>query len=383
MANIYRKLQKHLNKQAIGYPRTISSIDVEILEYVFTKEEYVYMALNLNFRYQFIDEIYEIIQKNLKNRKYHFSPNKDEVAELLLEMRKNRCIGYRIRDDKDQYALIPYYEGLFEIQTGKIDKRMSDYHKKITNDPLYQLSLLNIYPSQHRIIPIDAAITPDHYVAPFNDIKKLVENSSGPFLKIKCPCRAILTDQNHKCKVSEDYHVCLVMEDLGVLVKDLDIGIELTKEEVIDQLRKNQEAGLVLQPSGYKKVDSICSCCSCCCGILNLLKSVKRPVDFWTSDYYTRNDPNLCTSCGICKSKCPARAITIKDHAIVNLTRCIGCGVCIPSCPEEAMILVHKDNPKEMPETRDELYQEISNNKLSFIQKIRRFNRMRKGKQWI
>ena len=66
MANLYRKLQKHLNKQAIGYPRTFSSVDLEVLKYIFTKEEYIYMAFNLSFRAQFIDEIYETIQGNEK-----------------------------------------------------------------------------------------------------------------------------------------------------------------------------------------------------------------------------------------------------------------------------------------------------------------------------
>lgn len=381
MANLYRKLQKHLNKQAIGYPRTFSSVDLEVLKYIFTKEEYIYMAFNLSFRAQFIDEIYETIQTNKKNQKYNFSPNKEEVARILKEMRKNRCLAYRIRDGKEQYGLIPYFEGMFELQTGNINKEFSELHKKIGSDPMYQLSVLNIYPSQHRTIPIEVALTPEHFVAPFNDIKNLVNEADPPFLKIKCPCREVKIDQS--CKVSEDYHVCLVMGDLGTLVKDLDMGIEITRKEVIEQLRKNQEAGLVLQPSNYKKVESICSCCTCCCGLLSMIKSINRPADYWTSHYYSHNDPELCTACGICKSKCPANAITLNGHASVDLTRCIGCGVCIPTCPEGAMSLVHKEDPKEIPETRDDLHEKIYKNKKSFLGKIRTAIRMKRGKKWI
>jgi ferredoxin len=380
---IYRKLQKHLNQQAIGYPRTLSSIDIDLLKYIFTKEEYVYTALNLDYKFKFIDEIYEIIKKNKITQKWGFSPRKDETAGILLEMRKIRSIGYRIRDDKEQYSLIPYYEGLFELQTGNMTEQFSKLHKKITRDPMYQLSVLNIYPTQHRTIPIESAVSPEHYVAPFNDVKKLVDDAEPPFLKIKCPCREVKKSQKHACKVSEDYHICLVMGDLGVLIKDLDMGIEIPKDEAIEILRRNQEAGLVLQPSNYKKVESICSCCNCCCGLLSLIKNINRPADYWTSHYYTINDPELCSGCGICKSRCPANAITINNHAIVDHTRCIGCGVCVPSCPEKAMTLIHKEKPKEIPETREDLHEKIYSNKKSFFGILRTAIRMSKGKKWV
>ena len=47
MANIYRKLQKHLNKQAVQYPRTLSNIDIKMLEYLFPKEEWARAVLCL------------------------------------------------------------------------------------------------------------------------------------------------------------------------------------------------------------------------------------------------------------------------------------------------------------------------------------------------
>lgn len=383
MTNLYRKLQKHLNKQAIGYPRTISSVDIEMLKYIFTKEEYIYLALNLNFRFKFIDEIYNAIQKNNHNQKNNFSPKKEDVERILTEMVQKKCIGFRIREGKPQYALMPYYEGLFEMQTGSYTKEFQHLHKKLTRDASYQMSLLNIYPSQHRTIPIEASITPEHYVAPFNDVAKLVENARPPFFKIPCPCREVKAVDNKKCQVTEDHRVCLVMGDLGTLIKDLDMGTEITKDEAIEILRKNQEAGLVIQPSGYKKVDSICSCCTCCCGLLSMIRSIKRPAEYWTSHYYAQNDLELCTSCGVCVSRCPAQAITLNEHAIIDLTRCIGCGVCVPKCPANAMSLVHKEDPKEIPETRDDLAKQIYSNRKSFFGKLRTVIRMLRGKRWV
>lgn len=383
MPNLYRKLQKHLNKQAISYPRTISSGDIEMLEYLFTKNEYIYTALNLSFRFQFIDEIYANVQNNKATQKCNFSPGKDELSNLLSEMVKKRIIGVRMREGKHQYALIPYYEGLYEMQTGIYSKRFHEIHKKLTGDVSYQISLLNIYPSQHRTIPIETVITPEHYVAPFNDVEQLLENAEPPFYKIPCACRETKNVANQQCKVSEDNHVCLVMGDLGTLVNEADIGEEITKEEAREILKENQDAGLVIQPSGYKKVDSICSCCTCCCGLLDIIRSINRPAEYWTTHYYAQNDPELCTSCGLCVTRCPAKAITIDEHAIIDLTRCIGCGVCIPKCPTNAMTLVHKEDPKPIPETRDDLTEEIYKNKKSFIGKLRTVIRMLRGKQWV
>ena len=45
-----------------------------------------------------------------------------------------------------------------------------------------------------------------------------------------------------------------------------------------------------------------------------------------------------CIGCGICVSKCPAKAITVSDKiAHIDESKCIRCFVCHEVCPEHAM----------------------------------------------
>jgi len=48
-------------------------------------------------------------------------------------------------------------------------------------------------------------------------------------------------------------------------------------------------------------------------------------------------DTKKCVKCGLCASKCPAKAITMKPCPVVNPKKCIRCFCCIEICPRDAM----------------------------------------------
>ncbi len=68
----------------------------------------------------------------------------------------------------------------------------------------------------------------------------------------------------------------------------------------------------------------------------------------------------------MCEKTCQVGAVKIsnkKGHSVVNLDRCIGCGVCVSECPTESITL--EKIPAEVipPQTREELYDIIMENK--------------------
>jgi ferredoxin len=151
-------------------------------------------------------------------------------------------------------------------------------------------------------------------------------------------------------------------------------GREVTREEVIAILERNEEDGLVLQPANTEKPEFICSCCGCCCGMLSIQKRLPHPSDFWTSNYYAEVSAGACSQCGTCVSRCQVDAVALtgpSGDAEVNLSRCIGCGLCVPTCPSDAMRLGKKEAAKVPPKDEEALCDEIMANKTGTLEQVR------------
>jgi len=59
----------------------------------------------------------------------------------------------------------------------------------------------------------------------------------------------------------------------------------------------------------------------------------------------------LCKSCGLCISKCPAKALRFSDDKVgyyglpaieIDIDKCTACGMCERSCPEQAISVIDK-----------------------------------------
>lgn len=54
-------------------------------------------------------------------------------------------------------------------------------------------------------------------------------------------------------------------------------------------------------------------------------------------------DKSKCIKCGLCASKCPAKAISMKPYPVIDKKKCIRCFCCIEVCPQSALSLKGKD----------------------------------------
>ena len=156
---------------------------------------------------------------------------------------------------------------------------------------------------------------------------------------------------------------CFLFGSHASFYVDNGMGRFITPEEAKEIARKNEAAGLVMQPFNSQFVGGMCSCCGDCCGMLRSLKKQSNPATAVKSNYYAHVDGDECTGCETCVDRCQMEAIDIvEDKALINLKRCIGCGLCVSTCPTDAVHLLNKsvDQQYVPPETGMETYIRIA-----------------------
>ena len=89
---IYVELQKHLDKQAVGFPATKTGVELRILKELFTPEQ-AEVALHLSVEPKSVVQVHEEMQ----------APDitVEKVAQLLIEMIKNGAITAKEEDKLD------------------------------------------------------------------------------------------------------------------------------------------------------------------------------------------------------------------------------------------------------------------------------------------
>ncbi len=134
------------------------------------------------------------------------------------------------------------------------------------------------------------------------------------------------------------------------------------KREILDQLERSRELGLVLNADNVQRnVTYICHCCGCCCNVLLGINSFGYSNIVVTSTWIAEIDAGLCNGCGKCARACPVNAIEMlpletpagkkKKTAKVDTDICLGCGVCSMPCKTEAIGLVKREQRVLHPET--------------------------------
>jgi len=129
---------------------------------------------------------------------------------------------------------------------------------------------------------------------------------------------------------------------------------EVSQSEMLDNLARSKDLGLVLCADNVRKdVSFICHCCGCCCNILLGISRMGFPNVVVSSNYVAQVNPNDCTECGACIEACPINAIDESEDGgcpVVNESLCLGCGVCGLQCPGDSLKLVNRTQRIYYPE---------------------------------
>jgi electron transport complex protein RnfB len=283
--------------------------------------------------------------------------DQDEVSEKLEQMAKDGLI-FRVRGGEERlYQAFQFIVGLYEFQLNRLDREFCELFEEYL--PYFKMSMGNAKTSQMRILPVETALHDHSQVAPYNQVRELVQNQEYAAVG-QCICRKEQGLLDNPCEKIQE--TCLMFGSYAHFYVDNGLARVIDKEEVLSIIDKAEENGLVLNPTNSQRLEAICCCCSCCCPVLTAFKSFPNPGDIVTTYYRSAIDGDSCTGCGECIDICPMDAIEDNDgiSRVLN-ERCIGCGLCVNRCPVEAITMENREDRTEAPpETFDEALEMIA-----------------------
>jgi electron transport complex protein RnfB len=150
---IFRKLQRHLDKQPVGFPRALFGADIRLLKHHFNEEE-AELALELDYRYESL----ETILARVKIRDISV----DVLRAMLYGMSERGSIGYRKMDGIEYFCLVPLVVGMYEGMVFSLTDRYLKDVKRYQHSLNYGTSLLGTAIPQMRTIPVEKSIKIEH-----------------------------------------------------------------------------------------------------------------------------------------------------------------------------------------------------------------------------
>jgi len=367
---VYIKLQKHLDSQAVGFPATRSGVEIKILKHIFSPEEAEIVSF-LSYKLEPLKTIFGKIG--------HLVESLEELEKIVDRIQKKGGIESKLKNGTKHYCCAPLVVGMYELQLGRLTPEFIKDFNEYTSNIKFGIEFLSTELPQMRTIPVSKSIHPQHNVSTFDEVTTLLQQAEDPFVIIECICRKKKSIEGRSCEVTDRKETCLAIGSIAQTVLQSGTGRKITRDAALSILSQNQKQGLVLQPSNTEKAEFICSCCGCCCGMLAVHKNIPKPLEFWASNFQAVVDTETCVGCGTCQQWCQVGAVSIsenKQQAVVDLNRCLGCGVCVANCPTESISLLKKPTEVRPPQTREDLYEIIMARKKGRLGKLKLTGKM-------
>lgn len=356
---IYRELQKHLDKGPVGFPETKSGSEIRMLKFFYTPEEARLATMLSPHRLEPIGRILK------RANKHGLNLTREELQQKLDGMfMKGTLLVYQQGCKERHYKNAGFTAGgTLDFAVGRITPEIEEAYEEYVKEAFARVEVGAKNIPQLRTVPVARSIPNTGRIKPgsYDDVRKLVEQAPGPLAVAKCVCRLGADKRGNPCKYSDIRETCLqIGADHARQYVEMGIGRYIDKEEAYRILDAAQAAGFILQPENSKHPEAICCCCGDCCGILKSVKMSPKWSDHFATNYYAVVDASLCAGCGTCVQRCQMEARSmVNGKATINLEHCIGCGNCVTTCPSHASRMQLKDKVMVPPDTKEDTFMKI------------------------
>lgn len=248
---------------------------------------------------------------------------REHLEAVLQQMAVNGVIEYNWENaaHEKQYVLPMFVPGSAEF--GNMNLQMLEEHPEVGRffERMSRLPLEKVTPmvpeggagiGMH-VIPVEKAISMENQSVSVEHISHWLDKYEGKYAASPCSCRRSRQTYEEGC-ADDPESWCIAVGDMADYVVETNKGGRyVTKEEVLEILRKAEENGFVHQITnidGEDKIFAICNCNVNVCYALRTSQLFNTP-NMSRSAYVAKVESKDCVACGRCVEYCPAGAVKL------------------------------------------------------------------------
>jgi NADPH-dependent glutamate synthase beta subunit-like oxidoreductase len=239
----------------------------------------------------------------------------EEFVPVLEKLVNNGVIFDVIKGDVHTYNLVPIAPGILEFQMNvrTMDKEMVDLLEEYYYE-LAEKEYPNLPVGTLRIIPVAEAIQADDKRCSYEEIMTFID-AADDYAIAPCLCRSMKRAQGEGC--GHMLETCMLLGPYADYYVRTGRGRRVSKEELIEILKKTEAEGLVHHVFAFdsKFSEYICNCCGCCCLTTRSVtqQGLGNGGGTTRTNYRAEVDKDKCVACGECVDKCIWQAVKLGD----------------------------------------------------------------------